>query len=108
VNQVSKREIIAGRRKKILQILSAAEDGQVEYSALVEKLSREGYEVRERTVRQDCKHLFDRGLAMKGGTQGDGSFVSLPTVLQRAYTEANKNAGRSHADRPAVFFASLP
>jgi len=64
-SQVSKKEMIAGRRKKILEILFLSENGQAEYSTLVEKLNQLGYEAGDRTVRQDCKHLFDRGLAMK-------------------------------------------
>jgi len=63
--EVTKRELIAKRRQRILEILYRSEDRQAGYAVILDKLMEYGYDCSERTVRMDCKHLVDRGMAMK-------------------------------------------
>ncbi|WP_066635991.1 helix-turn-helix transcriptional regulator [Desulfolucanica intricata] len=63
--KVCKSELIAKRRKLILKFLASCSGGQAEYALIIEKLIEAGFNVKDRTVRDDCKELDKQGFVIK-------------------------------------------
>jgi len=63
--KVNKSESITQRRKTVLRILDACDEGRAEYPLILEALREHGFKAGDKTVRDDCKYLIENGYADK-------------------------------------------